>query len=532
MEEKIVIKMMIVEDETILREGIRRVGDWESCGVEICGLAGNGIEALQQIEECRPDVILTDVVMPVMDGIALTKQVHEQYPDIRVIILSGHEEFQYVQSALEYKASGYLLKPAQIEKIMEAVAEVREEILKERKRLDAEKELQEKLRQSIPVLREHYMNRLISGIEDEEKVMQDQFEFLKIGLLKENLAVFVCENDEENEEKDYSGIANLQLSEVCKEVIGSEYRCCVFTDIKDRIVVIINYPMEITQKDALIYLEGKATRIQNEMEERWGKAVSIGIGRFIKNIRHLTKAYKEAEYALSYRFFMGRKSIIYIGDIEREDDGERFYLEQTESELATCIKTGDIEGTGKQTEQYFQLLKQCFSREPDFIYEEIMVFISNLIRSLRGKEAEGGKSLIKGAECLLKDLRKGSYATLAELQEKVGIVLLDMAGIINNDRLMRSEGLIDKAKKYVQENLSGNISLIAVADHVYVSPNYLSFLFKENGENFKDYVLRVKMQKAEEMMQSEKYNLSQIAAALGYKDGRYLSQVYKKYKGE
>lgn len=523
--------MLVVEDETILRKGICRVGDWEAHEVEICGAAANGKEALKEIQKCKPDIILTDVVMPVMDGIELAKQVHGQYPDIRMIFLSGHEEFEYVKKAMEYKASSYLLKPAKIEKIVEVVSEIRDEILRDRARQQEEERLQKKLEQSIPILREHYMNKLLNGIECDEEKIRRQFEFLNIDLKNENLAVMLCDPDTEAEERGASEIFLLQLNEVCEEIISREYRSAVFTDLKDRIVILLNYPENMKAKDVLLYLQGKAMRIQKEMENCWGLSVSLGIGRVAKNISGLAKAYKEAEYALSYRFFMGNKSIIYIGDIEKEEHYDWFQMEQQEGELLSCIKAGDVIGTGQQLEKYFALLSEYAVCGHAFIYDEILVFINNLLRFLRGKVMEGEKNFLSRLEELLEDLRKKhTYTTLSELQKQVTAVIMGITETIDQNRMLRNEGIIEKAKKYVQQNLSGDVSLITVAEMVYVSPNYLSCLFKESGENFKDCVIRLKMEKAAEMMATEKYNLNQIALALGYKDGRYFSQVYKKYK--
>ena len=159
------VKMMVVEDEKILRDGICRVGNWDVLEVEICAVAGNGKEALQMIEENRPDIILTDVVMPVMDGIEFARQVYERYPEIRILFLSGHEEFEYVKKAMEYKACNYLLKPAKIEKIEEVVSEIKDEIVKSREKAMEEERLRRKLEQSMPILREHYMNQLLMGTE-------------------------------------------------------------------------------------------------------------------------------------------------------------------------------------------------------------------------------------------------------------------------------------------------------------------------------------------------------------------------------
>lgn len=216
------IKMMVVEDEKILREGICRVGDWESIDIEICGKAENGRDALKQIERNVPDLILSDVVMPVMDGIEFARIVYEQYPEIRIIFLSGHEEFEYVKKAMEYKASDYLLKPAKIEEITKVVCRVRDEIEEEKRRRNEEDSLKKKYAQSIPILRNHYMNQLLNGIERDEEKIRKQFKVLDIELSTKNIAILIGESDIKMEDKLSSKIFLLQLNEVCQRVISSE----------------------------------------------------------------------------------------------------------------------------------------------------------------------------------------------------------------------------------------------------------------------------------------------------------------------
>lgn len=527
------LQMMIVEDEAILREGIRRIGDWNSCGIDICGVAANGVEALKLIEKNKPDIILTDVKMPIMDGIELARRVYEQYPSIRLIILSGHEEFQYAKKAIEYRVSRYLLKPAKIEKIIEAVTEVRDELLVEKRQHEEHEKIREKLKLSMPVLREHYLNRLIASDNVDTQSIEDQFDFYGIELDKEYLIAIVCELDNKTKEDlMQKKIANIRLSEICNEIIGMEYKCCIFNDIKDRVIILLNYKQGIPAKELVVYLTGKSIRIQMEMLSQCGHTVSVGIGRPTRCICHLTKTYKEATSALEYKFFMGNQSVIYIDDVDERDEGEQPYLDNVEAEVITCVKTGDVEGTRKQTEKYFGLLDSLAVSNSTYIFDEIYVLINNTIRMVRRKDEEKDFDVPEELELLRKQLRRNEYTTWRELKEKVQIVLQNTAAKINEDRLCRNMGIIQKAKNYVIEHYAHDVSLITVAEAVYISPNYLSFLFKESGENFKDFVIQVKMKKAEEMLESGNYNLNQIANVIGYKDGRYFSQVYKKYKGE
>lgn len=526
------MKMLVVEDEKILREGICKVGNWEAYDIQIIGAAENGQAALQEIQKERPDIILTDVVMPVMDGIELMRNVYERYPDIRMILLSGHEEFEYVKKAMEYRACDYLLKPARMEKLLEVVLRVKEEIQAERKKKADEEILKKKLEKSIPILRGHFMNQLLNGREHDEKRIRQQLDFLGVAIDTENIAVLLGELDHKPEEEDMFRISQLQLRELCGEIIGNEYQCIVFDDLKDRVVIVLNYSPALSRKDVVTYLQGKAERIQREMKELRDESVSFGIGRMIKNILYLPKAYREAENALNFRFFMGNMSTVYIGDMAKEEQGESTLFMQQE-DLLLCIKVGDGSGTEKELRKYFESLGDHVSRGQDFMIETIKIFLTYLLIFLKGDGLGLENGLFSELEGLISDMgKRKNFATLQELERKAGRILLDITDKINNNRILRNEGIIEKAEKYVKQNLSGDVSLIAVADAVFVSPNYLSFLFKEHGENFKDFVVRIKMERAAELLKTEKYNLNQIAQELGYKDGRYFSKVYKKYQEE
>lgn len=526
------MKMLVVEDEKILREGICKVGNWEEYDIQIVGAAENGQAALQQIQREKPDIILTDVVMPVMDGIELTRTVYEQYSDIRVILLSGHEEFEYVKKAMEYHACDYLLKPARMEKLLEVVLRVKEEILAERKKKADEELLKIKLEKSIPILREHFMNQLLNGRERDEKRIRQQMDYLQVAVDAENIAVMIAELDHKPEEEDLFRISQLQLRELCEEIIGNEYRCIVFDDLKDRVVIVLNYSADISKKDTVTYLQGKAERIQREMKELREESVSFGIGRMINNILYLPKAYREAEKALNFRFFMGNMSTVYIGDMAKDEHGEGLFFAQQE-DLLLCIKIGDGTGTDRELRKYFEALENYVSKGQDFIIETIKMFLTYLLIFLKEDGSVFEDDFFTELEELIADMgRRKKLSTLQELERKVSRVLYDIADRINNNRILRNEGIIEKAEKYVKQNMSGDVSLITVADAVFVSPNYLSFLFKEHGENFKDYVVRIKMERAAELMKTEQYNLNQIAQELGYKDGRYFSKVYKKYQEE
>ncbi len=519
----IMLKMIVVEDETILREGICRVGKWDECGIEIVGAAANGKQALEMIEKEMPDILLSDVVMPVMDGLELTKEVYERYPDIRVILLSGHEEFDFVRKAMEYKACNYLLKPVKIEKLMEVVASVRDEIISTRR-------LKSKLEESAPIMRQHYINQLIGGLSQKKEQIGQRFGSLSIELELEDLSVLVCEPDSYMEDRMELEMTLMALQEISSEVMASELRTEVSIDMKDRLIIICNKPSDMSKKDFVVFLQGKALRIQKEIFLRNAKSVSVGISRLITDVSRIAVAYRDAEKALSYRFFMGEGSIIFIGDVEKRESGNALLLKEKEELLTGAVSVGDIEGTTRYLTAYFAALSEYASQGREYIMDRLKGLISMLDKSIEADASETADAISVRIGEMSSLLSGGDqYMTLDKLHTMIEEQLTAIATIINDDRLLRNEGIIEKAKKYIRQDLGGDVSLITVAESVFVSPNYLSFLFKESGENFKDYVVRVKMERARELIEEDKCTLNQAAGLLGYKDGRYLSRVYKKY---
>jgi two-component system response regulator YesN len=408
---------------------------------------------------------------------------------------------------------------------MEVATAVREEI-------ESERRLRNKMEQSIPIVKEHYMNQLIGGLEVDRRQIRQQFDFLGIDLDLENITVLTCELDNYLEDRMEIQLALLQLQEISQEVLGGDCQGTILNDLKDREVIVCNCPKEMNRRDFALFLQGKALRIQRQMKELTDKTVSVGISRIIPDILRLSKAYKEAEKALSYRFFMGTESIVFIGDIEREQRGNSVLVKEREESLAECIQVGDSEGTRRILPQYFEALLEYSAEGQAYIMEKLKAFVSFLERTLDIESPTDRQDIRKELGELSAALsEQEKYPTLGQVEQFVRTVLVNVSDRINADRLLRNEGIIEKAKKYIKHNLAGDVSLITVAESVFVSPNYLSFLFKENGENFKDYVVRVKMERAKEMLEEGSSTLNQVAHELGYKDGRYLSQIYKKFWG-
>ena len=156
-------KVFFVEDEIIIREGIRDNVDWQSSGFEFCGEASDGERALPMLSMIKPDVLITDIKMPFMDGLQLSKIVRERMPWVKIVILSGHDEFEYAREAIHLGVTDYLLKPVTAQKLQSTLQSLAAQLDEERKAQEQQRKLAEQVEENQSMLRERLLFRMIVG---------------------------------------------------------------------------------------------------------------------------------------------------------------------------------------------------------------------------------------------------------------------------------------------------------------------------------------------------------------------------------
>ena len=170
-------RILLVDDEEEVRRGIIRKMEWESLGFEVAGDAENGEEALEKVEQLQPDVVITDIRMPYMDGLTLTRRIRQKYPSMRVLIFSGFDDFEYAQQAIKLNVTEYILKPVNVEELSEILTRVRENLDEEIEQRSNINSLRESYLRNQPILRELFLNDLVRGATDEEAVMPKMEEY-------------------------------------------------------------------------------------------------------------------------------------------------------------------------------------------------------------------------------------------------------------------------------------------------------------------------------------------------------------------
>ena len=525
-------KLIIVDDKADIIRGIRSIGKWPDYGIEVVGSAYDGQDALQLIEQLRPEIVLTDIRMPVMDGLKLTEHIKRAYPEIKVIILSGYDEFSYAQQAVKLGAEEYLLKPVTIEQLHEVVSRIKEKLDREALKREAEKILLERLEQSLPLLRDRFFLSLTedAGLNQEE--LAQRLEFLKVKLPLQNLVALATEVDRFHEGIDQNTYRRLECLRICIEELSAAENGIVsanlFTDKKERLVWIIAMAAPGDGRNKRLVLE-LADQLKHTALEQYGIRVSIGIGRIYPGLRELRRSYQEGVEALSHKLYLGGNQIIHIDDIRPGPAAGFKYPVDAEKELLSNLKLGADREVQAILERYFLILDQQAAVSPKLIKQGLtglIILIFRLLAELKMEDRLAGK----GETDLFNEI--AGFETLEDFKKWTKQLCEEVLQIIQHEKKLQAQHKMEMAKEYIEAHLETEISLNQVAEYLGLSPNYFSTLFRKyHQQTFMEYLVRARVEKAKQLLQTGRYKVYEVANLLGYSDARYFSEIFKTHTG-
>ncbi len=527
------MKVMIVDDEVFVRIGIKTTFDWSSHGYEIIGEAEDGMEAVEMFNKFEPDIVLVDVLMPRMNGLEFIKKAKEKKSGCRFIILSCHNEFEYVREAMKLGVRDYIVKTTvKREELLEIVNRVREEILQERSSRSRHEDEEVKASANRPILIKEYINGLLDGHDDCDTEIARKFREFQLDLKVPGLHVLILSIDnyakirKEYEPKRYelaiSGIANIAQEIFKRSANGVAVRK------NDREVVgLVSFERMEREKKGKELLPGIARDIINAVREFLQIGITIAISGEVTAFSHMGTAYRQASRCFERRFFTGFGSIIPSWEPEGESEEFKEVLEYYEKELLEAIRQFDFEKAA-------MLLKELHGREAlkkgrdaNFVKRIFLNLALHLIKAMvdepHGKEGLSVPSFNPGeilsAECL------------QEVLDYTEQILHSVTEVIDGRFNDQNKNILRRIKEYVRLNTEADITLHDAAQYVSLSPGYFSRLFKKlTGENFIDYVIRCRMDKAKSLIIGGE-KLWSIAERLGYTEVSSFSRVFKRIEG-
>ncbi|WP_313996850.1 response regulator [uncultured Paenibacillus sp.] len=521
-------KIVLVDDEAGVRESIRRRIAWKEHGFECVADCENGFEALEAAERYAPNVVLTDINMPFMDGLELTRQLSKRYSNTKVIILTGFDDFEYAQQAVKLKVNDFILKPITAGELTAVLDKLRAELDEEKCRKEDLERLRRQLHESMPVLRERFLERMVST-DLSAREMEERISYFMLPLKGPDYLVLAADADRFGDKR-HEGereLLRFAVYNIVQEIAGREPGTAVFRTREEKIVCILSGEEGGALNDKAQQI---AEDIRHSVETYLRFTVTVGIGRPVADLQELRQAYRSAVSALDYRLMLGTNRVISITDMEgRRSDGASLPT-SCEKALIVGVKTGTREEVRRAIAEIILHLKT--SNLPiEHCYIRIQKIILSLLQAL---DELGGGAPEPFGDRVNPLTHIYSFKTLEDIEGWLSDTCLRAIGRISEARNDFSETQIRKAEAFIKEHYRDEgLSLKAVCREVHMSGSYFSALFKQHtGKTFIEYLTAQRMEKARELLKFSDLKTYEIAARVGYADPHYFSVLFKKTTGE
>jgi two-component system response regulator YesN len=501
-------RVLIVDDERIIREGMSSVIEWEAYGITVCGVAANGIEACEIIEEKMPHIVITDIKMPGMDGLELIEKLSKEHPGIIFIVLSGYGEFTFAKEAMRFGVKHYLLKPSDDEEIIRTIEEVLMELKEIEKSEEALKDIDNNFKKVLPQVGEQFFREFVTDgnfNEEELKYFLSLFE-----LEEEKFKLVVLKTNKQGDLLDKYALKNIAY-----EIIKVE-NVYLSTIVEDSVLMLIK-SFELNELTELL------SEIKEYFEKYFKINISVGVSNenSFNNIRNM---YQEVLECLKSEFYLGEGKIITEKTITL-NEGELGFDINSEV-FSSSIRTGNIENLNFQLDNFFQILKDS-KLEIEIAKTYCIELFLILVLQGAPKETMNYARGIGNIE---------EMNTLEGIEKFIKLEANEIAKKNFEDNSKNYGSIINTVIKCIKENIQNpQLSLTWIAKEVlFMNENYLGKLFyKHTNEKFSQYVMKLRMEKAKELIKSEKdYKIYEITELTGLEDNtQYFSQVFKKYTG-
>lgn len=534
------LKIFLAEDEVIVRETIKRMIPWEELGFELVGEAADGEMALPLLIRQKPDLLITDIKMPFMDGLTLAKLAKKELPELKIVILSGYDDFNYAKQAINIGVEDYLLKPITKNALIERLSEIRSRYEHEKTQKEYYEKFQREMQAYEKNSRRDFFEALVRGSMDMMEVYK-KAEKLGVDIVAEayNILIFTM-----NSEEDFSGQKEgyseweAETLEMLEEFFSGHPSAMLFRSNIFSYGVLLKGQKE-SIKEITKECVGKIQGILNRKESK--REWFLAVGQPVERLSQIKKSYHTASRAFSQRYLYG-ENILYYDEMEmmehrsgQADTNDNAYLKKVDVNalnpaiLQKFLSNGIQEEIENFVKDYFYAIGQ----EP----MESLVFRNYVILNVRfsvitflkglGCDTEGMEP--ENTEEILVESGKNIENAIAYAEKMISRAIT----IRDQNSGNKNRSILKTAVDFIDEHyMDEDISLNTAANVANVSSNHFSALFSQNmGQTFIEYLTSLRMNKAKELLRCTGMRSSEIAGEIGYKDAHYFSYLFKKTQG-
>lgn len=522
------LKIFLVEDEFVIREGIKNNIDWKANGYEFCGEASDGELAFPIIQKTKPDIVITDIRMPFMDGLELSRLIKKELPLTEIIILSGYEEFEYAKEAIKIGVSQYLCKPISGEELLKEINLLADKITEKRKEQEIKEKYIREVEENFIEEKRNFFQYLVTGTKSISELLEIAKKIhIDLSSIWYNIILLKIQSMTHAHDE-YSG-SMVKVEQKLKELDEGDHFAAFDRNLEGKALLV--------KADT----EEELTRIQNDyirkMKDLLGDYSHVryfaGIGMPVNRLSELPASFESASHAFAHRYLTRESGIWNYQDIEQKkhqiDDfniGSVNVKELDRNKLRDFLKFGDKNEVVYFVEEYINDLGNNAMKSNMFrqylvmdTYFCVVDFVVDLQFSKDEIEVFSADSeILQNNENSMKYMERIISKAL-ELREK--------------SASNRYGDIVDEVMKYIEEHYAQeDLSLNILASHVNFSPNHLSMvLSQQTGQTFIKYLTDFRMNKAKELLRCTGKRSSEIGLEVGYKDPHYFSFLFKKTQG-
>ena len=508
-------RVLLVDDEEDIREGISRKMDWLGLGFSLVGEAANGQDALELAESLRPDVILTDIKMPFMDGLELCRILTDRLPAARFVVFSGFDAFEYAKQAIQMNVVEYILKPINADELSAVLRRLKDQLDRERAERRNVELLRSRYTENLPVLRELFYANLLDG-HIEPGTERERAARLDIDLQGEEWAVGLAYIGSDRRD----ALSTLSIQNLLEETLTADR--CKLSLYNDWVAVIVSLTESFTIYDLIRVLDRVCTLAASYL----GLTLTVGVGAPCKELSGMARSAAEARTALEYRSMVGRGQVIYIGDLEPDGGQVLTFEEADERTLTAAVRLG----SEQEVRDAAALAGKI--REANPSAGQYNLFLMELVTHLMKMTRRSGVGVeeVFGTGFSL-PIQDSALPSLEELEGWCAERYLRLWTLIRRRQTDSAGQTVETAKEYIRQHYAeSDLSVEKLCAYLHLSSTYFSTLFKrETGTSFTAYVTTVRMEAAAEAIRGTEEKTYLIAQRCGYEDPNYFSYVFKRH---
>lgn len=515
-------KIFLVEDEIVVRESIRDNIAWNKTEFIFAGEAPDGEIALPLIKETEPDILITDIRMPFMDGLELSRFIKKNMPWIKIIIISGHQEFEYAKKAISIGIEEYVLKPVSSKDLLEVLNKVARHIENEKKQIENVQIMNKYMNDNLELMKEKFLNDLLMGTVPPH-IVAERISTFGIDIFAKYYAV-IRTVVEINQDGDYNQY--LYIEDTMNKIAKEKVNIIKFKrSLNETIIILKGDERSLLESNCQIISE----EIINKTAEILLFKISVDIGSVQERIQGISKSFKGIKDSTHSDPVLNKYEDILQQELCKMNENQKEYSEFNDNQILNALHYESKAGIQQVIDNYFDKIKDLKISAVWSIYLAIRInlVVSNFLSELG----------VNAKNILPKQNRIEEMAIKFDTPDKLKKYIEDVVRIAFDYREERKNSLhfetIANAKLYIEENYSNpNISLNMIASYVNMSPCHFSTVFSQgSGQTFIQCLTNARMKKAKGFLNTTNMKSGEIGLLVGYKDPHYFSYIFKKNVG-